>query len=164
MRWIRHGDLDVAIAGGGEAALIPPFMGAWDGLRALAPPDPDDVGRSCRPFSRNRSGLVLAEGAVFFVLESAGHALARGARILATLSGYGIACDAYHVGAPHSRGQTAAVAAALRDAGLQPADLSYINAHATTSASTAAAIRRACAGKISPSRRGSSRWPTSGMR
>jgi 3-oxoacyl-(acyl-carrier-protein) synthase len=134
MRWIRHGDLDVAIAGGGEAALIPPFMGAWDGLRALAPPDPGDVGRSCRPFSRNRSGLVLAEGAVFFVLESAGHALARGARILATLSGYGIACDAYHVGAPHSRGQTAAVAAALRDAGLQPADLSYINAHATATA------------------------------
>lgn len=131
MRWIRHGDLDVAIAGGGEAALIPPFMGAWDGLRALAQPDPDDVGRSCRPFSRDRSGLVLSEGAVFLVLESAEHALARGARIHATLSGYGVACDAYHVGAPHSRGQTAAITAALRDAGLRPADLSYINSHAT---------------------------------
>lgn len=131
MRWIRHGDLDLAIAGGGEAALIPPFMGAWDGLRALARPDPDDVGRSCRPFSRNRSGLVLAEGAVFFVLESAEHARARGAVPYATLSGYGVACDAYHVGAPHSRGQTAAITAALRDAGLRPSDLSYINAHAT---------------------------------
>lgn len=131
MRWIRHGDLDLAIAGGFEAALIPPVMGAWDGLRALARPDPDDVGRSCRPFSRKRSGLVLAEGAVFFILESAEHALARGARIHATLSGYGIASDAYHIGAPHSRGQTAAVTAALRDAGLRPADLSYINAHGT---------------------------------
>jgi 3-oxoacyl-[acyl-carrier-protein] synthase II len=131
MRWIRHGDLDVAIAGGCEAALTPPVMGAWDGLRALAQPDPDDVGRSCRPFSRDRSGLVLAEGAVFFVLESADHALARGARVYATLSGYGIACDAYHIGAPHSRGQTAAITAALHDAGLRPADLSYINAHGT---------------------------------
>lgn len=131
LRWIRQGDLDVAIAGGCEATLNAPVMGAWDGLRALARPDPEDVGRSCRPFSRNRSGLVLAEGAVFFVLEAAEHALARGARIHATLSGYGIACDAYHVGAPHSRGQTAAIAAALRDAGLRPADLSYINAHAT---------------------------------
>jgi 3-oxoacyl-(acyl-carrier-protein) synthase len=131
MRWIRHGDLDVAIAGGCEAALIPPVMGAWDGLRALARPDPDEVGRSCRPFSRDRNGLVLGEGAVFFILEAADHALARGARIHATLSGYGIACDAYHIGAPHPRGQTAAVMAALHDAGLQPDDLSYINAHGT---------------------------------
>jgi 3-oxoacyl-(acyl-carrier-protein) synthase len=131
MRWIRNGDLDLAIAGGSEAALIPPFMGAWDGLRALAQPEPNDVGRSCRPFSRDRSGLVLAEGAVFLVLESADHALARGARIYSTLSGFGIASDAYNVGAPHSRGQIAAIAAALRDAGLQPSDLSYINAHAT---------------------------------
>jgi len=131
MRWIRAGDLDLAIAGGCEATLNAPVMGAWDGLRALARPDANDVGRSCRPFSRDRSGLVLAEGAVFFILESAEHARARGARIYATLSGYGIACDAYHVGSPHSRGQTAAVIAALRDAGLQPSDLSYINAHAT---------------------------------
>ena len=134
MRWIRHGDLDVAIAGGCDAALIPPFMGCWDGLRALARPDPADVARSCRPFSRDRSGLVLSEGAVFFVLEAADHARARGAYIYATLSGYGIACDAYHVGAPHSRGQTAAITAALRDAGLRPSDLSYINAHATATA------------------------------
>ncbi len=131
MRWIRAGDLDLAIAGGCEATLNAPVMGAWDGLRALARPDADDVGRSCRPFSRNRSGLVLAEGAVFLMLESAEHAAARGAHAYATLSGYGIACDAYHVGSPHSRGQTAAVTAALRDAGLRPSDLSYINAHAT---------------------------------
>ena len=134
MRWIRQGDLDLAIAGGCEAALIPPFMGAWDGLRALTRPDPIDVRRSCRPFSRDRGGLVLSEGAVFFVLESAEHARARGAVPYATLSGYGVASDAYHVGAPHSDGQTAAMAAALRDAGLQASDLSYINAHATATA------------------------------
>ena len=134
MRWIRQGDLDLAIAGGCEAALIPPFMGAWDGLRALTRPDPIDVRRSCRPFSRDRGGLVLSEGAVFFVLESDEHARARGAVPYATLSGYGVASDAYHVGAPHSDGQTAAMAAALRDAGLQASDLSYINAHATATA------------------------------
>lgn len=131
MRWIRGGDLDVAIAGGCEATLVPPFMGAWDGLRALARPNADDVGRSCRPFSRDRSGLVLAEGAVFFVLEAAEHAAARGATPYATLSGYGIACDAYHVGAPHSGGQVAAMASALRNAGIRPDELSYVNAHAT---------------------------------
>jgi 3-oxoacyl-(acyl-carrier-protein) synthase len=81
--------------------------------------------------SRSRGGLVLSEGAVFFVLESAEHASARGAVTYASLSGYGVASDAYHVGAPHARGQTAAMTAALRDAGLQAADLSYINAHAT---------------------------------
>ncbi len=131
LRWIRAGDLDIAIAGGFEAPLIAPVMGAWDGLRAMARPDPDDVGRSCRPFSLSRSGLVLAEGAAFLVLESAEHALSRGAHVHAALSGYGIACDAYHVGSPHSRGQTAAIAAALRDSGLNPSDLSYISAHAT---------------------------------
>lgn len=131
LRWIRSGDLDVAIAGGSEAVLVPPFMGAWDGLRALARPDPDAVERSCRPFSRDRSGLVLSEGAVFFVLEALDHALARGAPPHATLSGYGIACDAYHVGSPNSRGQIAAMSSALRDAGLRAEDLSYINAHAT---------------------------------
>ena len=131
LRWIRAGDLDLAIAGGYEAALIAPVMGAWDGLRALARPDPDDIGRSCRPFSRSRNGLVLAEGAVFLILESADHALSRGARIHATLSGYGIACDGHHIGSPHPRGQTAAITGALRDAGLSPSDLSYISAHAT---------------------------------
>lgn len=131
LRWLRHGDIDIAIAGGCEACLIPPFMGAWDGLRALAKPDPVDVGRSCRPFASDRTGLVLSEGAVFFILESAEHARARGAASHARLSGYGVASDAYHVGAPHERGQVAAMKAALRDAGLQPADLSYINAHAT---------------------------------
>lgn len=131
LRWIRAGDLDIAIAGGCEASLVAPFMGAWDGLRALAKPDPADVGRSCRPFSRDRAGLVLSEGAVFFILEEAEHASARGAAAHAILSGYGVASDAYHVGVPHARGQVAAMRAAIRDAGLQPGDLSYINAHAT---------------------------------
>lgn len=131
LRWIRQGDIDVAIAGGAEACLLPPFMGAWDGLRALAKPFADDVGRSCRPFAKGRDGLVLSEGAVFFILEAAEHASARGATPLAILSGYGVASDAYHVGAPHARGQIAAMRAALGDAGLDAGDLSYINAHAT---------------------------------
>lgn len=134
LRWLRHGDIDIAIAGGCEASLIPPFMGAWDGLRALAKPDPVDVGRSCRPFARDRTGLVLSEGAVFFVLETAEHARGRGATVRAKLSGYGVASDAHHVGAPHPRGQVAAMTTALRDADLQPSDLSYINAHATATA------------------------------
>lgn len=131
LRWIRAGDIDIAVAGGCEASLVAPFMGAWDGLRALAKPDTTDVSRSCRPFSRDRAGLVLSEGAVFFILEEAEHARARGATALAVLSGYGVASDAHHVGIPHARGQVAAMTSAIRDAGLQPADLSYINAHAT---------------------------------
>jgi len=131
MRWIRSGDLDIAIAGGCEASLVPPFMGAWDGLRALAKPDSDNVERSCRPFARDRAGLVLSEGAVFFVLESEESARQRGATPLAALSGYGVANDAHHIGSPHSRGQFAAMRSALTDAGLAPGDLSYINAHAT---------------------------------
>lgn len=131
LRWIQRGELEVAIAGGCEAALVAPFMGAWDGLRALARPDAADVSRSCRPFARDRAGLVLGEGAVFFVLESADHARGRGATPYAALSGYGVACDAYHVGAPNARGQTAAMRSALRDAGIAAGDLSYINAHAT---------------------------------
>ncbi len=134
LRWLRSGDIDVAIAGGCEASLVAPFMGAWDGLRALAKPDPVDVTRSCRPFSSDRAGLVLSEGAVIFILESADHARARGAAPLAYLSGYGVASDAYHVGAPHAKGQVAAMRAALRDAGIAPDELSYINAHATATA------------------------------
>jgi 3-oxoacyl-[acyl-carrier-protein] synthase II len=84
MRAIRAGYLDVAVAGGAEAALTAPFMALWGGLRALADPDPVDVGRSCKPFSTSRTGLVVSEGAVFMLLESRQHAAARGA------TGYGV--------------------------------------------------------------------------
>ena len=130
-RAIRDGYLDIALAGGAEAALTPTFMALWGGLRALAEPDPADVGRSCRPFSSDRSGLVLSEGAVFFVLESRRHAEQRGADCYARLSGYGIASDGHHIGSPHAKGQAAALRAALQDAQLAPAQIDYFNAHAT---------------------------------
>jgi 3-oxoacyl-(acyl-carrier-protein) synthase len=145
-RSIRHGIVDVAVAGGAEASLIPVYFGAWDGLRALAVPDPADPARSCKPFSTQRNGLVLAEGAVFFVLESAEHAGRRGAQPYCRLSGYGIAADAHHIGAPSARGQAAAMAAAIDDAGLRAPDIGYINAHATATPGgdpiEAAAIRK----------------------
>lgn len=131
VRAIRDGYLDIAVAGGADAALTPTFMALWSGLRALAEPDPNDVGRSCRPFSAERSGLVLSEGAVFFVLESRRHAEQRGVDCYARLSGYGIASDGHHIGSPHPSGQAAAMRAAMQDAQLDPAQIDYYNAHAT---------------------------------
>ncbi|MHB8446434.1 MAG: beta-ketoacyl-[acyl-carrier-protein] synthase family protein [Rudaea sp.] len=130
-RAIRDGYLDIALAGGAESALTPAFMASWGGLRALADIDPTDPGRSCRPFSKDRSGLVLSEGAAFLVLESREQALQRGARIYSRLGGYGIASDGYHIGSPKSEGQIASLRAALEDAELQAADIDYLNAHAT---------------------------------
>ena len=130
-RAIRDGYLDIALAGGAEAALTPTFMALWGGLRALAEPAQGDVGRSCRPFSIDRSGLVLSEGAVFFVLESRRSAEQRGVDCYARLSGYGIASDGHHIGSPHPKGQAAALRAALQDARLNPGQVDYFNAHAT---------------------------------
>lgn len=130
-RHIQYGELDIALAGGAEATLEPGFLWAWDGLRALAAVDEADPSRSCRPFSTARTGLVLGEGSVFFVLESLEHAQRRGATIHALIEGWGVASDAYHIGSPHSRGQIASMRAALRKAELEPGQLDYINAHAT---------------------------------
>jgi 3-oxoacyl-[acyl-carrier-protein] synthase II len=130
-RAIRHGYLDVALAGGAEASLTPTFMALWGGLRALAEPDAADVGTSCRPFSSKRNGLVLSEGAVFLLLESREHAERRGAGCYATLSGYGVASDGHHIGSPKLEGQVAALRCALADAGLGPEQIGYVNAHAT---------------------------------
>ncbi|MBS0571242.1 MAG: beta-ketoacyl-[acyl-carrier-protein] synthase family protein [Proteobacteria bacterium] len=130
-RAIRDGYLDVAVAGGAEACLIPTFTALWTSLRALAEPHLLDVGRSCCPFDKKRSGLVLAEGAVFFVLEASECAGDRSADIYARLSGYGIASDGYHIGSPKAEGQIATMRAALDDASLGPSDVGYVNAHAT---------------------------------
>jgi 3-oxoacyl-(acyl-carrier-protein) synthase len=130
-RYLRAGDLDIALAGGAEAPLASPFLSAWDGLRALAEVDPTDASRSCKPFSSQRSGLVLGEGSVYFVLETRQHANARGAAILGVIEGWGVASDAHHIAAPHARGQVAAMRAALRCAGVGPEQIDYINAHAT---------------------------------
>jgi 3-oxoacyl-[acyl-carrier-protein] synthase II len=131
MRAIRDGYLDVAVAGGAEAPLIGSVFGVFDGTRALAVPDPDDVSRSCKPFAKNRSGLVLGEGAAFLVIESEEHARNRKARIYGHVTGYGIASDGHHIGTPQAQGQAAAIRAGLADAGLEPSQLDYINAHAT---------------------------------
>lgn len=130
-RHIASGELDVAIVGGTEAALHPLFIGAWEGLRALAELDKEDPSRSCKPFSKQRSGLVLGEGSVMFVLESREHAVRRGARILGVVEGWGIASDAYHIGAPNKRGQLKAMQKALHMAGVEPSQVDYVNAHAT---------------------------------
>src|SRR4029078_10461951 len=119
------------MAGGAESSLTPTFMGLWGGLRALAEPDAEDVGASCRPFSTRRSGLVLSGGAVFLLLESREHAERRGARRYAALSGYGVASDGYHIGSPQLDREGAALRCALADAGLRPEQIGYVNAHAT---------------------------------
>jgi len=130
-RAIRAGQADVAIAGGTEALLTFGTIAAWQAMRTLAIPDPQHPETACRPFSKDRTGLVLAEGAGFVILEEESHARARGVRIQAYLSGYGARTDAVHLTKPDPSGQSAAMRAALADAGLQPADIGYINAHGT---------------------------------
>lgn len=130
-RAIRDGYIDVAIAGGADSPLTTSTFVAWDGSRALASPDPEGVGLSCRPFSKHRTGLVIGEGAAFVVLESKENAEKRGAKWYAELTGYGIASDAFHIGSPQAEGQAKAMKAALGDAGLAAESIDYFNAHAT---------------------------------
>lgn len=128
---IAYGELDCALAGGSEALLLPGVVRAWQALQTLASADGDDPSQACRPFSSDRTGLVLGEGAAFLVLEAYEHALARGARIYAELAGSGISCDASHLTKPDASGQVRALSAALRHSGLSPADIGYCNAHGT---------------------------------
>ena len=131
LRAIRAGVADVILAGGSEALLTPGTIRAWDALRALATADPIDPSRSCKPFARDRTGLVLGEGAGALVLESEQSARARGARIYAEMAGYGACADATHLSSPDPAGQARAMQMAMRDAGLSPEDIGYINAHGT---------------------------------
>jgi len=121
---IRFGMADVAITGGTDACLSYSVLRAWEAMRVLA----DDT---CRPFSINRRGLVIGEGAGVFVLESLEHAQARGATILAELAGSGMTADATDIVSPSADGAAAAMVQALADAGLAPEDVDYINAHGT---------------------------------
>jgi 3-oxoacyl-[acyl-carrier-protein] synthase II len=130
-RALRHGDVDVAIAGGAEALIVPGVVSAWQALQTLASFEPGQAARACKPFAANRNGFVLGEGAAFLVLESAEHARARGARVHAELAGSAITCDATHLTKPDSAGQQRALRAALADARLQPRDVGYCNAHGT---------------------------------
>jgi len=130
-RTIRHGYADAAIAGGAESLLTLGTIRAWEALRTLAVTDTDDPAASCRPFSKDRTGLVLAEGAGMVVLENLEHALRRGARIHAELIGYGAGSDAAHLTRPGLEGQIEAMRQALADAGIAAEEVDYINAHGT---------------------------------
>ncbi|NNM80241.1 MAG: beta-ketoacyl-[acyl-carrier-protein] synthase family protein [Gallionella sp.] len=130
-RQIKHGYCDVMLAGGAEAMLTLGAMKAWEALRTLASEDELDAGASCKPFAKDRSGLVLGEGAAVLVLEDAERAVQRGAKIYAELVGYDCSSDAGHITKPDAAGQSRTIVNALRDAGLQPHDIGYINAHGT---------------------------------
>ncbi|MBO9686865.1 MAG: beta-ketoacyl-[acyl-carrier-protein] synthase family protein [Mitsuaria chitosanitabida] len=128
---MRQGRADVVLVGGSEAMLNPGSVAAWQSMGVMAAADADDASRSCRPFDDARKGLVLGEGAAALVLETASHARARGATALAVLAGYGHSVDAVHLSRPDADGQERALRAALRDAGIEPAQVGYVNAHGT---------------------------------
>nr|prf gene nodE [Rhizobium leguminosarum] len=121
---IKLGRADVMLAGGSDAPLVWIVLKAWEAMRVLAPD-------TCRPFSADRKGLVLGEGAGMAVLESYEHAAARGATMLAEVAGIGLSADAYHIAAPAVHGPEAAMRACLVDASLNAEDVDYLNAHGT---------------------------------
>ncbi|MGP1271790.1 MAG: beta-ketoacyl-ACP synthase II [Phycisphaerales bacterium] len=133
MNMIRRGDADVMITGGAEAACTPLCVGSFMTMRALSTRN-DEPTRASRPFDADRDGFVLSEGASIMVLESLEHAQARGANILAELVGAGNSCDAGHITAPDPAGRGAgrSMTWALRDAGIKPEDVGYVNAHGTS--------------------------------
>jgi len=128
-RHIHHGYAERVLAGGSEALLSYGVVSAWEALRVLAQADPAHPERACRPFSRQRNGLVLGEAAAAVMLESLESAQRRGATILAELVGYGTSNDASHITKPDPAGQARAMAMALRSAGLNGSQVGYINAH-----------------------------------
>ena len=130
-RSIRHGYADAIVVVGAEAMNVPGVFMAWNALRVMAKPHPDDPAASCRPFDKDRSGFVLAEGAAALVLETAESALRRGATIYGELCGYGSSSDAEHLTLPSSAGQYRAIRMALDDAGMAPEAIDYVNAHGT---------------------------------
>ena len=132
-RTIKMGDAKVMFAGGAEATIVPIGIGGFCAMRAMSTRN-DDPQRASRPFDRDRDGFVMGEGAGVLVLEELEHAKARGARIYAELAGYGNTADAHHLTAPSPGGEGAArcMKMALRNAELNPTDISYINAHGTS--------------------------------
>jgi len=128
---IRYGMADCALAGGAESLLTYATIRGWDALQIMALEDKHDPAVSCRPFSLDRTGFVLGEGAAAVILEEAEHARRRGARVYAELVGYGCTSDASHITKPDCNGQARAMSQALEQANLGPADIHYINAHGT---------------------------------
>ena len=131
-RTITANEADVILAGGTEAAICPMGVAGFCALKALS--TSEDPMKASIPFDKNRDGFVLGEGAGVLVLEEYEHAKARGAKIYAEMAGYGASCDAYHITSPEESGIGAAHAmmAAIADAGIEPKDLDYINAHGTS--------------------------------
>lgn len=121
---VRSGMCDVALGGGSEAPFSYGILKAWEAMRVVSP-------TCCRPFSRDRNGMVLGEGGAMMVLESLDHALARGARPIAELAGFGMSSDAHHITQPSAEGAAKAVRMALKDARIAPDQVGYVNAHGT---------------------------------
>ena len=130
-RRIAAGEAEVMIAGGTEAPLTFGTLKAWEALRTLAAEDARDPSASCKPFAKDRSGLVLGEGAAMVVLEDRERAVSRGVPIIAEMTGYGLCTDASHITRPSVDGQAQAMALALASAGAAPEAIDYINAHGT---------------------------------
>jgi 3-oxoacyl-[acyl-carrier-protein] synthase II len=128
---IRAGEADTMIAGGSEAPLFLGPMKAWEALHTLASEDPENPSASCKPFSKNRSGMVLGEGAAIVILEDWEQAVARHARIHAELIGYGLATDTAHLTRPSVEGQARSMRVALASAAIDACAVDYINAHGT---------------------------------
>jgi 3-oxoacyl-[acyl-carrier-protein] synthase II len=133
VRMILHGDADVMIAGGAEAAVTSMSVGGFAAMRALSTRN-DEPTRASRPFDKDRDGFVIGEGAGILILEELEFAKARGAKILAEMIGYGMSADAYHMTgiAPEGQGAQRAMRAALTDAEIEPEEVGYVNAHATS--------------------------------
>jgi 3-oxoacyl-[acyl-carrier-protein] synthase II len=133
VRMIMHGDADAMIAGGSEAAVTPMSVGGFAAMRALSTRN-DEPTKASRPFDKDRDGFVIGEGAGIVILEELEFAKKRGAKILAEVIGYGMSADAYHMTsiAPDGAGAQRSMRAALKDAGIAPEEVGYVNAHATS--------------------------------
>ena len=133
MKIIERGDADVMICGGAEAAITPMSIGGFGNMKALSFRN-DDPGRACRPWDTDRDGFVVGEGAGVLVLEELEHAKRRNAPIVAELVGYGMSGDAFHITSPSENGDGAfrVMRNAIQDAGIEPSQIGYINAHGTS--------------------------------